>query len=67
MCFTVFVPTLGSMNRLFGDFFKEFWRVILGGVRKYLRVFSGGFQGKNKGFFQEKSRKNGLITAHFTL
>ena len=28
--------TPGSMNSLFGDFFREFWRGILGGVRDYL-------------------------------
>ena len=28
--------TPGSMNRLFGDFFREFLGAILGGVRDYL-------------------------------
>ena len=28
--------TPGSMNSLFGDFFRVFWRGILGGVRDYL-------------------------------
>ena len=30
------------MNSLFGDFFREFWREILGGVRDYLGVDFGG-------------------------
>ena len=36
-------PTPGSMNSLFSDLFKEFWRGILGGVRDYLGDVLGGF------------------------
>ena len=35
--------TPGSMNSLFGDFFREFWRGILGGVRDYLGGMLDGF------------------------
>ena len=35
--------TPGSMNSLFSDFFREFWRGILGGVRDYLGEVLGGF------------------------
>ena len=35
--------TPGSMNSLFSDFFMEFWRGILGGVRDYLGEVLGGF------------------------
>ena len=35
--------TPGSMNSLFSDLFKEFWRGILGGVRDYLGEIWGGF------------------------
>ena len=35
--------TPGSMNSLFSDFFREFWRGILGGVRDYLGQVLGGF------------------------
>ena len=35
--------TPGSMNSLFSDFFGEFWRGILGGVRDYLGEVLGGF------------------------
>ena len=38
-----FPRTPGSMNSLFGDFFREFWRGILGGVRDYLGEIWGGF------------------------
>ena len=30
------------MNSLFSDFFREFWRGILGGVRDYLGVYVWG-------------------------
>ena len=30
------------MNRLFGDFFKEFWGGDFGGVRDYLGGYLGG-------------------------
>ena len=37
------------MNSLFGDFFREFWRGILGGVRDYLgEVSSGQIKGKKR-------------------
>ena len=39
--------TPGSMNRLFGDFFKEFWRGVLGCVRDYLGVDLGRFLMEN--------------------
>ena len=32
----IVVYTPGSTNSLFSDFFREFWRGILGGVRDYL-------------------------------
>ena len=35
------------MNSLFGDFFKEFWRGLLGGVRDYLGVDLGRFLMEN--------------------
>ena len=35
--------TPGSMNSLFGNFFREFWRGILGGVRDYLGMDLGRF------------------------
>ena len=35
--------TPGSMNSLFSDFFREFWRGILGGARDYLGEMLGGF------------------------
>ena len=35
--------TPGSMNSLFSDFFREFWRGILAGVRDYLGEILGGF------------------------
>ena len=35
--------TPGSMNSLFSDLFKEFWRGILGGVRDYLGKVLEGF------------------------
>ena len=42
--FALIVPcTPGSMNSLFGDFFREFWRGILGGVRDYLGEVLAGF------------------------
>ena len=34
--------TRGSINSLFSDFFKEFWRRILGGVRDYIGEVSKG-------------------------
>ena len=37
------LSTPGSMNSLFSDFFREFWRGILGGVRDYLGEVLGGF------------------------
>ena len=49
--------TPGSMNSSFGDFFREFWRGILGGVRDYLGEVLGGFDWKNKGIQQEKQAK----------
>ena len=39
----IYIYTPGSMNSLFGDFFKEFWRGILGGVRDYLGEVLVGF------------------------
>ena len=39
----IYICTPGSMNSLFGDFFREFWRGILGGVRDYLGEVLGGF------------------------
>ena len=51
--------THGSMDGLFGDFFREFWRVILGGVRYYLGVDFGRF-------LVEKERKDqGNIEEHY--
>ena len=38
-----FQRTPGSMNSLFSDLFREFWRGILGGVRDYLGEVLGGF------------------------
>ena len=38
-----FPSTPGSMNSLFSDLFKEFWRGILGGVRDYLGEVLVGF------------------------
>ena len=38
----IYVYTPGSINSLFGDLFRKFWRVILGGVRDYLGVDLGG-------------------------
>ena len=35
--------TPGSMNSLVSDFFTEFWKGILGGVRDYLGEILGGF------------------------
>ena len=35
--------TPGSMNSLFSDFFREFWRGILGVVRNHLGEVLGGF------------------------
>ena len=54
------------MNSLFGDFFREFWRGILGGVRDYLGEVLGGFLWKNKGIEHEKTRKpiEGKIEKH---
>ena len=43
------LDTPGSMNSLFGDFFREFWRMILGGVRDYLGGIWGGFWWKEAG------------------
>ena len=40
---TALLSTLRSLSSLLGDFFKEFWRGILGGVRDYLGGFGGGF------------------------
>ena len=37
------LSTPGSMNSLFSDFFREFWRGLLGGVRDYLGEIVGGF------------------------
>ena len=34
--------TPASMNSLFSDFFRDFWRGILGGVRDYLGEVLGG-------------------------
>ena len=35
--------TPGSINSLFSDFFREFWRGISGGVRDYSGEVLGGF------------------------
>ena len=35
--------TPGSMNSLFSDFFKDFWKGTLRGVRDYLGEVLGGF------------------------
>ena len=37
------LATLRSLSSLLGDFFREFWRGILGGVREYLGGIWGGF------------------------
>ena len=37
------VTTLKSLSSLLGDFFREFWRGILEGVRDYLGEVFGGF------------------------
>ena len=37
------MATPGSINSLFSDFFNNFWRGILGGVRDYLGDILGGF------------------------
>ena len=49
--------TPGSMNSLFSDFFREFWRGISGGVRDYLGEMLGGFWKKNKGIIIENYTK----------
>ena len=49
--------TLHSMNRLFSEFFKEFWRRILGGVRDYLGEVLGGFYRKFERKLKENHRK----------
>ena len=46
---TIEIHTPGSMNSLFSDFFREFWRGMSGGVRDYLGEVLGGFYWKNKG------------------
>ena len=37
------IHTPGTMNSLFSDFFREFWRGILGGVRDYVGEVLAGF------------------------
>ena len=41
------------MNSLFGDFVREFWRGVLGGVRDYLGEIVGGFKRKHAGKLKE--------------
>ena len=43
----------GSMNILFIDLFKEFWRGILGGALDYLGEMLGGFCKINQGNIEE--------------
>ena len=43
-----YTHTPGSMNSLFSDFLMEFWSVILGCVRDYLREVLGDFEWRNK-------------------
>ena len=51
-------PKPGSMNSLFSDFFREFWRGILGGVRDYLGEVLGDFYWKNEGKLRGKTQEN---------
>ena len=46
------------MNGLFSDFFKEFWKGILGGVRDYLVDILGGFWRKNERKIEEAYTQN---------
>ena len=39
----LFVCTPGSINSLFGDFFRELWGIVLEGVRDFLGRILGGF------------------------
>ena len=41
--FSKTLDTPGSINSLFSDFFREFWRGISGGVRDYLGEILEGF------------------------
>ena len=53
----IVLDTPGSMNSLFSDLFREFWRGILGGLRDYLGEVLGGFWWKIKGKSNEKIEK----------
>ena len=49
--------TLRSLSSLLGDFFREFWRGILGGVRDYLGGGWGRFLAENWRKIIGKTRK----------
>ena len=55
----IHIYTLKSLSSLLGDFLREFWRVIFGGVRDYLGEVLGGSYWKSKGiFFIRKNKEN---------